>query len=246
MSPPYGQSQVALQQSAECVPHPSIGEPSFSNDFQYSYESSQPQLRTEFQPQSATDFQPQSATDFQLQPSTDFQPQSATCTAAQPQLPSYLPFPQPGNTVTPPHLTTPLPQPGNTVTPPHLMTPLPQPGNEAVPSVPPPPFPTPPKLRPVEKILSEIPGKDVASLRLLAVALARDAIFGREELAKKSLSGRKNTSSLDPDKLNYIKTLVRSRVPQTSKVEFEFIWTHCRASLSKSCQSLRSSARKKL
>ena len=34
-------------------------------------------------------------------------------------------------------------------------------------------------------------GTDVASLWLLSIALARDAIFGKEEMAKKSLSGRK-------------------------------------------------------
>ena len=35
-------------------------------------------------------------------------------------------------------------------------------------------------------------GTDVASLRLLTIASARrDAIFGKEEMAKKSLSGRK-------------------------------------------------------
>ena len=36
-------------------------------------------------------------------------------------------------------------------------------------------------------------GTDVASLRQLTTALAHDAIYGREELAMKSLSGHKNT-----------------------------------------------------
>ena len=48
------------------------------------------------------------------------------------------------------------------------------------------------------------PGSDVASLRMLTVALSRDAIFGKDELATKSLSGRKSMGVLNPDKLNYI------------------------------------------
>ena len=78
---------------------------------------------------------------------------------------------------------------------------------------------------------------------MLTVALARDAIFGRDELATKSLSRRKNTGVLDSEKLNYIKTLIYSRVPQKSPVELEYIWTLCRTSLSKSCQTLRAKKR---
>ena len=37
-----------------------------------------------------------------------------------------------------------------------------------------------------------------------------------------SISGRKNTASLDPRKLDYIKTVVHSRVPDKPKVEFEY------------------------
>ena len=89
-------------------------------------------------------------------------------------------------------------------------------------------------------------GTDLASLRNLATALARDAIFGRKEMAKKSLSGRHHTGVLDKEKLDYIKLLVRSRVPNISSIEFEHKWTMCRLSLSKSCQTLRNSAKKKL
>ena len=111
------------------------------------------------------------------------------------------------------------------------------------PKVPQPPFKTPPKLQPVEYVLKNFPGKEVAILRNLTTALARDAIFGRAELAK--LSGRKNTVPLPSEKLDYIKTLVRSRVPEKSAVEFEWIWSLCRASLSKSCQGVRTNARKR-
>jgi len=113
-------------------------------------------------------------------------------------------------------------------------------------NIPPPPFETPPKLQPVEKIMKDIPGGDVASLRMLTTALAREAIFGREELAKASLSGRKNTGILCKEKVNYIKSLVRSRVPKMSKIEFEHVWVLCRNSLSKSCQTLRNSTKRKL
>ena len=82
----------------------------------------------------------------------------------------------------------------------------------------PPPFQTPPKLQPGDE--KQYPGTD---LRTLTTALAKDAIFGQEDLLKCSLSGRNNT-----EKLNYIKVLVESRVPSKSQVEFEHIWTLCR------------------
>ena len=56
--------------------------------------------------------------------------------------------------------------------------------------LPPPPFSTPPKLKPVEEVMSNITGTDVASLRNLATSLARESIFGKDELAKKSSSTR--------------------------------------------------------
>ena len=69
------------------------------------------------------------------------------------------------------------------------------------------------------------PGADRVSLRAITTALARDAIFGREEPIKSSLSWRKNTGTLPGEKLNYIKTLVQSRVPNKTQVEFEYIWS---------------------
>ena len=88
-------------------------------------------------------------------------------------------------------------------------------------------------------------GTDLTSLRRLTTALAREAIFGTDELIKHSLTGRCDTLKLDGEKVNYIKTLVRTRVPNKSKVEFEEWWKWCKGSLSKSCQTLRSSAKKK-
>ena len=87
----------------------------------------------------------------------------------------------------------------------------------------PPPFTTPPKLKPIEQVLADNPGSSVANLRNLALCLARDAIFGRDEMVKFSLSGRKSTCSFDEKKMEYIKTVVRSRVPNMSEGEFNGI-----------------------
>ena len=73
-------------------------------------------------------------------------------------------------------------------------------------------------------------------------ALAREAIFGKEEMARKSLTGRKSTGEM---RVDYIRTLVHSRVPKKQSVEFESTWKWGRGSLSKSCQTLRNSAKKK-
>ena len=108
------------------------------------------------------------------------------------------------------------------------------------------PFPSPAKLIPVSEVLKEHPGSDVASLRDLTIALARDSIFGRDELSHSSLSGRKNTATLDSKKMDYIKKVVYSRCPKKSLAEFEMIWGLCRTSLSKCCQTLRTHARRKL
>ena len=112
----------------------------------------------------------------------------------------------------------------------------------------PPPFNTPPKLKTVEDVLSNHTGTEVADLRNLAISLARDAIFGKQEMIRCSLSGRKNsnTASLDEKKINYIKTVVRSRVPSMSEERFNLVWPLCRGSISKSCQVLRTKAKRKL
>ena len=78
------------------------------------------------------------------------------------------------------------------------------PENQQKQAPPPLPFSTAPKLQPIEKVLNDHPGNDVAKLRELAIALARDAIFGKDELIQCSLSGRKNTGSLNKKKLDYI------------------------------------------
>ena len=98
----------------------------------------------------------------------------------------------------------------------------------------------------MSEVLKEHPGSDVASLRDLTIALAQDSIFGRDKLSHSSLSGRKNITTLDSKKLDYIKKVVYSRYPKKSLAEFEFIWGLCSSFLSKYCQGLRTSARRKL
>ena len=93
----------------------------------------------------------------------------------------------------------------------------------------PPPFNTPPKLLSVEQVMRDYPGNDVALLRRLTTALAREAIFGKDALSRSSLSGKNNTGSLDKQKLDYIKAVVRSRVPTMPAIKFEGIWDKCRA-----------------
>ena len=106
-------------------------------------------------------------------------------------------------------------------------------------------FTTTSKLKSVEQVMRENTGTDTLSLRKLATALAREAIFGRKEMTSKSLSGRHSTEELDKQKVNYIKSLVHSRIPNKSEIEFESIWKQCRGSISKSCQTLRNSEKKK-
>ena len=148
-----------------------------------------------------------------------------------------------------------LPPPANTVcrpTPPanlmsqSMLPASPMSESNAVTALPPPPFSTPPKLVPVEEVMKDYPGSDVATLQRLTTVLAREAIFGKEEMCRSSLSGQKNTGGLNKRKLDYIKTVVKSRVPNMPEVHFEAIWKECRGSLSKSCQTLHTAARKKI
>jgi len=59
----------------------------------------------------------------------------------------------------------------------------------------------------------------------LSSALALQSIFGRDALRRSSLrgGGKSNTDSLDKQKLDYIKAVVRSRVPDIPSVAYETI-----------------------
>ena len=63
--------------------------------------------------------------------------------------------------------------------------------------------------------MQDYPGQDVATLQRLITALAREAIFGKEEMCKSSLSGRNKTGELNK-KLDYIKAVLKSQVPNMS------------------------------
>ena len=86
----------------------------------------------------------------------------------------------------------------------------------------------------------------MANLRNLALSLARDVIFGRDERYKFSLSDQKNTCCFDEKKVEYIQTVVRSRVPNLSEDEFNAIWGLCKGTIVKSCQTLHTKAKRKL
>ena len=171
-------------------------------------------------------------------PVLDSLPQFPTTAMQPPQLPTPV--------MQPPQLPSPVTHSSQLVsTTPQAMQPAGS-SSEAQSVIQKPPFDTPPKLLPVERVMMDYPGTDVASLRRLTTALARDAIFGREALCRSSLSGKNNTGCLEKHKLDYIKAVVKSRVPNMPEVAFEGIWSKCRASLSKSCQTLRTTAKKNL
>ena len=58
------------------------------------------------------------------------------------------------------------------------------------------------------------PGESIETLRKMATALAMQSIFGRDALRRSSLraGGKNNMDSLDKEKLDYMKSAVRSRV----------------------------------
>ena len=198
-----------------------------------------------------------------LQPTPEPQPSQQQFTTTVPHLSQQpsTPVPQPlfqqsvvqpsqQLTLPAPHLpqqsNAPVPQQSSQLTQPLQLTNPAQTSNAGAQSgIQQPPFSTPPKLLPVERVMMDYPGTDEASLRRLMTALAREAIFGRDALCRSSLSGKNKTDSLEKHKLDYIKAVVKSRVPNMPEVTFEGIWSKCRASLSKSCQTLRTTAKKK-
>ena len=95
--------------------------------------------------------------------------------------------------------------------------------------------------------MARYPGRDLNSLRDLAVALARSVVFGDDTMARSSKSGRYGTYQLDPEKLAYIKSVVRGRVgTRRSDTEFELMWKKCLESIGKQCQKLRAKRRQNL
>jgi len=99
-------------------------------------------------------------------------------------------------------------------------------------------------------VIHNYPGESLEDLRRLAGALAHGAIFGRDALKRSNLSGRpkkgQTTSTqipLDEEKMEYIKAVVRSCVPNFSTLHFEAVWSKYRNTISK---TLCDSAKKKV
>ena len=102
-----------------------------------------------------------------------------------------------------------------------------------------------------ERAMTRFPGRDEKTLRALAVALARDCVFGTDVMLQSTPSGRGNnqTHQLDPEKLDYmyIKHIISRRMgKQPGNPEFELIWGKCVVSIGKQCQKLRTKAKKRM
>lgn len=72
----------------------------------------------------------------------------------------------------------------------------------------------------------------------LTVALACNVVFG-DTVARFSLSGRNDSDQFDPEKLAYIKSIVRGKVGLMGDREFRLVWNKCLESLGKMCSKLR-------
>ena len=97
--------------------------------------------------------------------------------------------------------------------------------------------------------MTQFPGKDIKTLRNLAVALARDCVFGPQVMQESTRSGRgpAGKKQLDPEKLQYIKNIVAGQACRNSTdPDFELIWDKCLISIGKQCQILRNKEKKKL
>lgn len=73
------------------------------------------------------------------------------------------------------------------------------------------------------KMVNKFPGRNTSSLRELTVALACNVVFGDTVLVRSSLSGCNDSDQLDPEKLAYIKSIVRGRVGFMCDHEFELV-----------------------
>ncbi len=100
-----------------------------------------------------------------------------------------------------------------------------------------------PVLASPEKASLKIPGRDTASLRRLAILLARGCFLGDEVLGQTSPSGRE-MSALDPQKRYQIREVIRQR-SRVNEMAFENLWQQCLTSVSKTCQGIRKGKIKK-
>ena len=82
--------------------------------------------------------------------------------------------------------------------------------------------------------MATVTGRDVGTLRNLAVRLARECFFGDDLMASASPSGKGGGGvvlvKLDVVQMNKIEYNIRQRARTTSELEFKAIWTKCLAS----------------
>ena len=73
----------------------------------------------------------------------------------------------------------------------------------------------------------------------LAIALAKHTYFGTAIMASSTITGRGDTTALDPNKLEQLKANIRSIFPTMSDAEFEAIWGMCVNSVASACKNMR-------
>lgn len=73
----------------------------------------------------------------------------------------------------------------------------------------------------------------------LAIALAKYTYFGPAALAESTITGRVDTTALDPSELEQLKADIHSIFPDMSDTEFEAIWGMCLNSIASACKNLR-------
>ena len=83
----------------------------------------------------------------------------------------------------------------------------------------------------------------VKTIGRLAVALARESVFGNKELSKCTVDGIGRYPALDKDGMRKIERALRKKVPafqKLDKAEFKSLWKDkCRKAIGKACQRLR-------
>ena len=82
-------------------------------------------------------------------------------------------------------------------------------------------FITPHKLVPVKEAIEEYSESDMATLQKLTTALTREAMFGKEEICRSSLRRQNNNGGVNRKTSHYIKTVIKSCVPNMPEVHFE-------------------------
>lgn len=101
------------------------------------------------------------------------------------------------------------------------------------------PLPTTPQGSKIEKLLNRPKYQNPANAGRLAVALALEVFFGREELGESSLSGGHGMLKLlDESKLDEIEEVIKGFY-RTKVKKIGDLWQKCRLAIGKKCQYIR-------